>query len=931
MITIYIDNVPYEVNENQNLLQASLSLGFNLPYFCWHPALHSVGSCRQCAVKVFKDENDTRGRIIMSCMTAASDGVRLSIDDPEARAFRGNVTEWLMLNHPHDCPVCDEGGECHLQDMTVMTGHNYRRSRFKKRTYLNQDLGPFLSHEMNRCIQCYRCVRFYRDYAGGRDFNVFSAHDGVYFGRYEEGTLESPFSGNLVEICPTGVFTDKTLKEHPVRKWDLQTSPSICAQCGLGCNTIVGERYGTLRRVLNRYNGRVNRYFLCDRGRYGYEFVNHPDRLREPTLRSRESVRVSADSNGESGVESGERNLGRSVEAITETTDRVRSIIGRSRKVIGIGSPTASLESNYALRNLVGVENFSSGLPQREDELNKLVARVLSETAAHTVSLAEIEHADAVFVLGEDVVNVAPLAELALRQSVRTTPDATAEAQLHIPDWDDRAVREAVQDKKGPMFVATPYAVSLDEFAVRSYRGTPEDIAILANAVAHIIDPENAPAPDHVGETERVLAETIAGTLGLAAKPLIVSGTTLGSKAVLEAAANVATALAEEGKDAGIFMTVSESNSVGAAFLGGMSLDEANEKISSGEADTLIVMENDLYRRMDTSQADFMLQKAEQVIVLDYLRSPTSQRADVVVPVGTVAESSGTFVNNEGRAQRFYEVMNPDEIVQSSWKWLNLFGNPYYEGKVIWDSLDYMLDTIARQMPLFAPIKQIAPSASSVKNGLRIPRESHRFSGRTATGANISVHEPKPPQDSDTPMSYTMEGRRSQIPPALIARLWAPRWNSVQALTRFQEEVDGPLRGGDPGVKIGAPRAKREESDPSAAYFPQRDEALHIEEGKLLLLPSYHIYGSEPTSAISAAVSKRVPKPYIGLSAADAESMGLAEGDTVGFTVGDKQISLPYHKVKGLPSGVGVLPVGLTGTEHFAVPGWGTIPQKGEL
>ena len=240
MPVIYVENKPYEVATGQNLLQACLGLGFNIPYFCWHPSLGSVGACRLCAVKQFKDENDIKGKIVMSCMTPANDGVRISISDPEAVKFRKAVLEWLMVNHPHDCPVCDEGGECHLQDMTLMTGQVYRRYRFKKRTHRNQDLGPYVKHEMNRCIQCYRCVRFYRDYAGGRDLNVFCWHDSVYFGRHKDGALESQFSGNLIEVCPTGVFTDKTLAEHYTRKWDLQTAPSICAHCGLGCNTSPG-------------------------------------------------------------------------------------------------------------------------------------------------------------------------------------------------------------------------------------------------------------------------------------------------------------------------------------------------------------------------------------------------------------------------------------------------------------------------------------------------------------------------------------------------------------------------------------------------------------------------------------------------------------------------------------------------------------------
>ena len=178
-----------------------------------------------------------------------------------------------------------KGGECHLQDMTVMTGHNYRRFNFRKRTFNNQDLGPFINHEMNRCIQCYRCVRFYKDYAGGRDFGVFGSRDHLYFGRFADGTLENEFSGNLVEVCPTGVFTDKTLKQHYARKWDMTNGPSVCVNCSVGCNTIVSERYGLVTRIMNRYNGAVNGYFLCDRGRYGYEFINSEERIKNIFIR----------------------------------------------------------------------------------------------------------------------------------------------------------------------------------------------------------------------------------------------------------------------------------------------------------------------------------------------------------------------------------------------------------------------------------------------------------------------------------------------------------------------------------------------------------------------------------------------------------------------------------------------------------------------
>jgi NADH-quinone oxidoreductase subunit G len=219
-----------------------------------------------------------------------------------------------------------------------MTGHTRRRFRFKKRTYRNQDLGPFIRHEMNRCIHCYRCVRFYNEYAGGLDLAAFGAHSHVYFGRQADGPLESEFSGNLVEICPTGVFTDKTSSRHFTRKWDLQTAPSICVHCGLGCNTFPAERGGKLRRIRNRYNADVNGYFICDRGRYGYLFVNHQRRIRRPLLKSFpdntdnfEAQPVSNDS----------------------ILKRMADLLDAGTAMIGIGSPRASLESNFALRTLV--------------------------------------------------------------------------------------------------------------------------------------------------------------------------------------------------------------------------------------------------------------------------------------------------------------------------------------------------------------------------------------------------------------------------------------------------------------------------------------------------------------------------------------------------------------------------------------------------
>ena len=372
MIKIRIDEKYYEVKPQKNLLETCLSLGLDIPHFCFHPALGSVGACRLCAVKKFRDQDDRKGRIVMSCMEPVTEGMIVSIEDAEAKAFRTAIIESLMTNHPHDCPVCDEGGECHLQDMTVMTGHNYRRFDFKKRTYNNQNLGPFINHEMNRCIQCYRCVRFYRDYAGGKDLNVFASHNHVYFGRHEEGTLENEFSGNLVEVCPTGVFTDKTLNKHFTRKWDLSNAPSVCVHCSVGCNTIASERYNSLRRIMSRYNGAVNGYFICDRGRFGYEFVNDENRVRKIKIRS-----------GKNGIREEVEN--EKLLSVLETS------LSKNGKIIGIGSPRASVESNYALSVLAGKENFFHGIPKKEYYLTKTISGFLQNSGVHTPSLKQIE------------------------------------------------------------------------------------------------------------------------------------------------------------------------------------------------------------------------------------------------------------------------------------------------------------------------------------------------------------------------------------------------------------------------------------------------------------------------------------------------------------------------------------------------------------
>ncbi len=884
MAKVFIDNKEYEVPNGKNMLEVCLSLGMDLTYFCWHPAMHSVGACRQCAVTQYRDENDTRGKLTMACMLDANEGTRISILDQKSKDFRAGNIEALMINHPHDCPVCDEGGECHLQDMTVMSGHNYRRYRFKKRTHINQDLGPFLNHEMNRCIQCYRCVRFYNDYAGGKDFGVFASSGRVYFGRSEPGTLENEFSGNLVEVCPTGVFTDKTLRKHYTRKWDLTSAPSVCHQCSVGCNTLASERYGGLRRIMTRYNGDVNGYFLCDRGRFGYEYVNDEKRLTRTA--QRENV-------------SGQEAFG-----------SVQALIGSKPGMIGIGSPRASLESNFMLKRLVGAENFYQGIPNTEAGVVNTVLHVLQNGKVHTPSLKEIESYDTVFILGEDVTNSAPMIALSLRQAAKNLPRQKA-YDLRIQTWNDAAIREVVQGETGPFFIATPYATKLEDIASSAFHGDTSGLVALGKKIAAYIQKGGQEAGNDAASE---FASNTARALSASRKPLIVSGSGMMSKAIVECASTIAGALKDAGKDAGIVFAVPEANSLGLAMIGASgALNEAFERVSREDNITAVVLETDLFYRAEKKVADDFLRSCHKTILIDTLENQTTPAVDFILPAGSFAEADGTLVNNEGRAQRFYQVFQPKNEMKSSWAWLDMMVHQTAEAR----PFDAIIAEMTTAIPAFEKIKILAPPADYRIGTQKIPRQTHRFSGRTSMNANVSVHEPKPPVDQDSPLSYTMEGYQGKPPSADIPYYWAPGWNSVQSINKYQIEVGGPLHGGNPGIRL------IEAKENGTSVF-ETDSAPASNAG-FEILPEWNIFGSGEMSALSPAVAKRIPEARVAISERALKNSGLSGTEKIKISYGTGEISLAVKVDNSLPDNVLLLPKGFKETVGLEFPLHGNI------
>ncbi|WP_429042532.1 NADH-quinone oxidoreductase subunit NuoG [Aeromonas hydrophila] len=891
MATIHVDGKEYEVDGADNLLQACLSLGLDVPYFCWHPALGSVGACRQCAVKQYQNADDKRGRLVMSCMTPSTDGTYISIEDEEAKEFRKTVVEWQMTNHPHDCPVCEEGGSCHLQDMTVMTGHNSRRYRFTKRTHQNQELGPFINHEMNRCIACYRCVRYYKDYAGGEDLGVYGAHDNVYFGRVEDGTLESEFSGNLVEVCPTGVFTDKTHSERYNRKWDMQFAPSICQGCSVGCNISPGERYGELRRIENRYHGALNHYFLCDRGRFGYGHVNLTDRPRQPLLQDgNDKLAITVDG------------------ALNRAADALRTAAG----VIGIGSPRASLESNFALRELVGAANFYSGVEQSEWECLQKMLQILQHGGVRTPSLRDMEEADAVLVLGEDVTQTAARIALALRQAVKGKGREIAR-KLKVDLWQVAAVQTLAQNERYPLLITSLDSTRLDDVASSTLHAPHADQARLGFAIAHLLD-GSAPALTDLAPEQQALAASWAALLGNAKKPLIIAGTGARSQALLEAASNIARALKGRGQAVELALVAQETNSLGLAMLASNAapLEAAFDRIEREEKLALVMLENDLYRRAPRSRVDAAIDRLQHLLVVDHQDTGTAQKANLVLPAASFAEADGTLINMEGRAQRFFQVYAPafydaDIQVRESWRWLAALQGVLDRKPLRWNTFDEVSSACAASAPLLTSMREAAPNAGLRIRGMKLAREPHRYSGRTSMLADQNVSEPRVAQDPDSPFNFSMEGYAgARQPLQQVPFAWAPGWNSPSAWNKFQDEVGGNLRAGDPGRRL------LEAGEDSLGWFDTVPAPFSAKEA--LQVVSYdQLFGGEELSARSPVIQARMSEPVLVLNPADANRLALSAGSLVAFSWGGHHWRLALRLSEHLTAGLVGLPLGING------------------
>jgi len=395
VITLTIDGVPVSVPPETLVIEAAKQAGVLVPHYCYHPGLQVAGVCRMCLVEIEKAP-----KLQIACATTVTEGMVVKTQTVQAKDARQSVLEFLLINHPLDCPICDQAGECELQDFVFQEGRAATRyAEFAKRFNPVEDFGPDILYVPNRCILCTRCVRFMEDLAQEPVLNVSERGDRAFIGIHPDARLDHPWAGNVVDLCPVGSLLSKDFL-HKARAWELDKTPSICTGCSQGCNISLDTREEVVVRVRPRSNLEVNQYFICDHGRMHYPWMNRGDRIEAPLVKHNGELRATD---------------------WDEAFDRVVTILRGAAgggKAVAIVSPGASSEALALVKRLLsgfawkgafqvvmGDEAPLPGVPnlalRAERVPNAKGAEQLGYTRDYAAALAAAATASVVFVLDD--------------------------------------------------------------------------------------------------------------------------------------------------------------------------------------------------------------------------------------------------------------------------------------------------------------------------------------------------------------------------------------------------------------------------------------------------------------------------------------------------------------------------------------------------
>ncbi|TFW31694.1 NADH-quinone oxidoreductase subunit NuoG [Massilia horti] len=625
MVEIELDGKKVEVPPGSMVMDAANKLGTYIPHFCYHKKLSIAANCRMCLVEVEKAPKP-----LPACATPVSPGMIVRTHSDKAVNAQKSVMEFLLINHPLDCPICDQGGECQLQDLAVGYGGGQSRYEEEKRVVTPKEAGPLISmEEMARCIQCTRCVRFGQEVAGVMEFGMLGRGEHSEITTFVGKTVDSEVSGNMIDLCPVGALTSKPFR-YTARSWELSRRRSVSPHDSLGSNLIVQVKNGKVMRVLPLENEAVNECWLSDKDRFSYEALDNASRLTKPMLKQ--------------GGEWIETDWQTALEYVAHGLRNIRHEHGAD-SIAAVGTAHSTVEELYLLQKAMrgfGVEYVDFRLRQTDFALDGQVTPWLG------MPIAELSTLKRIFVIGSFLRKDHPLAAIRLRHAVKTG----AKLSILHSALDDNLIPTANR-----MIVApSDWLAALSEIAVA---------VAAAKGIAAPAGFENTQAGD--------VARAIAAALTAGDAPgAVLLGNAAGHHPQASQIHAVAQWIAEQtGCKFGSF--VEAANTVGGYLIGATSNKGENIFATPKKAYVLLNAEPEL-DAANPQQALAALQGAEMVVAMSAFKHGMDY-ADVLLPIAPFSETAGTFVNCEGRAQSFNGTVRPLGDARPAWKVLRVLGN----------------------------------------------------------------------------------------------------------------------------------------------------------------------------------------------------------------------------------------------------------------
>jgi NADH-quinone oxidoreductase subunit G len=620
LVKVTINGQQYEAEKGARLIDVCREQGHSVPSFCYYADLALQASCRMCLVRIEK-----MPKLQTSCTITCTDGMIVTTESEEIEKARRGMVEFLLANHPLDCPVCDRGGECELQEMVFDWGGLEERFREKKNAYPEKFLSPIVANDSQRCILCKRCTRVCDEWMGEDAIEAGGRGVNTVIGTYE-GWLNCSQCGNCIEVCPTGTLLDATYR-HQARPWELAQTITTCTFCSDGCQMSVGARAGEVMRSVarDRYVDGHNGEFLCIKGRFAHPFVNHEDRLKTPLIRYKKGGRLVPATWDEA------------LHYVAEGLIAAKNAYGPEGLGV-VGSPRLTNEANYVLlrfaREVLGTENYTAA-----DAFS--LAPFFQNLSAPIATHKQIRHAKTIILIGGEPEELQPLT--------------------------GRQIRQAVRNNAARLVIFNSTAIRLKEQAaefVHINRGT-EDAAVFALSDAA----NEATAAAKLGVEPRQLAAVRRLVEETAGDVIVLFGGELSAAAQAVLAATLPAAFGAGDSRRVMFHPLPlYNNSVGVHDTGLMSgrLDASAMLAQAGEQIRALYVAGSFLPRHFEGRAD-ALSKLDFLVVQELFETETTRYADVVLPAASFAEVDGTFTNSGGLVQRVRQSIPPVNDSRPDW------------------------------------------------------------------------------------------------------------------------------------------------------------------------------------------------------------------------------------------------------------------------